>query len=142
MQKWSLAALADGLLSRALSKSSRRDMRTVDGGRPHLLYQSVIALARGQRLDEHDNPGEVTVQVLRGRVRVTAGDDTTDGSPGQLLIVPGARHSMTALEDTVLLLTVANRTTPIAADAVKTEPAVPYQRQRRSRHQPVNATLP
>ena len=105
MEKWSLTALADGLLSQALSASSRCGMRTVDGGRPHLLYQTVIALVRGQRLDEHDNPGEATVQVLRGRVRVTAGDDTTDGSPGQLLIVPGARHTVTALEDAVLLLT-------------------------------------
>jgi hypothetical protein len=78
MEKWSLTALADGLLSHALSASSRRDMRTIDGGRPHLLYQSVIALARGQRIEEHDNPGEATVQVLRGRVRVTAGEDTTE----------------------------------------------------------------
>jgi hypothetical protein len=38
-----LTALADGLLSRALSASSRRDMRTIDDGPPHLLYQSVIA---------------------------------------------------------------------------------------------------
>jgi quercetin dioxygenase-like cupin family protein len=121
MEKWSLTALADGLLSHALSASSRRGMRTVDGGRPHLLNQTVIALASGQGLDEHHNPGEATVQVLRGRVRVTAGDDTTDGSPGELLIVPDARHTVTALEDAVLLLTVAKRTTPIAADPVDTD---------------------
>jgi quercetin dioxygenase-like cupin family protein len=119
MEKWSLTALADGLLRHALSGPSRRPgMRTVDGGRPHLLYQTMIALLRGQRLDEQDNPGEATVQVLRGRVRVTAGDDTTDGSPGQLLIVPDAPHRVTALEDAVLLLTVAKRTTPTAADPV------------------------
>ena len=46
MEKWSLTALADGLLSHALSAPSRRDMRTIDGGRPHLLHQSVIALGR------------------------------------------------------------------------------------------------
>jgi quercetin dioxygenase-like cupin family protein len=120
MEKWSLTALADGLLSQALSGSSRRGMRTVDGGRPHLLFQTMIALVRGQSLDEHDNPGEATVQVLRGRVRVTAGEDTTDASPGQLLIVPDARHIVTALEDAVLLLTVANRTTPRRADPVDT----------------------
>jgi quercetin dioxygenase-like cupin family protein len=110
MKKWSLAALADGLLSQALSGSSRRGMRTVDGGRRRLLYQTVIALARGQQIQDHADPGEATVQVLRGRIRITAGDDTTDGSPGQLLIVPDAQHTLTALEDAVLLLTVARRT--------------------------------
>lgn len=144
MEKWSLTALADGLLSYALSAPSGRGMRTVDGGRPHLLHQTVIALARGQRLDEHDNPGEATVQVLRGRVRITAGNDTTDASAGQLLIVPGARHSVTALEDAALLRTVAKRTTPITADVVDTDLAASYQRQRRSgrRRWPVNASLP
>jgi quercetin dioxygenase-like cupin family protein len=131
MKKWSLTALADGLLSRALSASSRRSMRSLDGGRPHLLYQTVIALARGQRLDEHDNPGEATLQVLRGRVQVTAGDDTIDGSAGQLLIMPDARHAVTALEDAVVLLTVAKRPTPSAADAQDTDLAASHQRQRR-----------
>jgi quercetin dioxygenase-like cupin family protein len=141
MEKWSLTALADGLLSHALSASSRRDMRTIDGGRPHLLYQSVIALARGQRIEEHHNPGEASVQVLRGRVRVTAGDDTTDGSPGQLLIVPGARHSLTALEDSVVLLTVAKRPA-IAVDEEDTGRAGSYQGRSGRRRWPVNATLP
>ena len=116
MEKWSLTALADGLLSNALNASSHRGMRTVDGGRPQLLYQAVIALVRGQSLDERDSPGEATVQVLRGRVRVTAGDDTTDGFPGELVIVPDVAHTVTALADAVLLLTVAKRTTPIADD--------------------------
>jgi quercetin dioxygenase-like cupin family protein len=144
MEKWSLMALADGLLSYALSASSGRGMRTVDGGRPHLLHQTVIALARGQRLDEHDSPGEATVQVLRGRVRITAGVDTTDASAGQLLIVPGTRHSVTALEDAALLRTVAKRPTPIAADTVDTDLAASYQRRPRSgrRCRPLNASLP
>jgi quercetin dioxygenase-like cupin family protein len=141
MEKLSLMALADGLLSQALSASSRRDVCTVDGGHPRLLHQTVIALARGQRLDEHDNPGEATVQVLRGRVRVTAGDDTTDGSPGQLLIVPGIRHSMTALEDAVVLLTVAKRPA-IAVDEEGTGRAGLYQGRSGHRRWPVNASLP
>jgi quercetin dioxygenase-like cupin family protein len=133
MEKWSLTALADGLLSHALSASGRRGMCTVDGGRPYLLYQTVIALARGQRIEEDHNPGEATVQVLRGRVRVTAGDDTIDGSPGQLLIVPGARHSMTALEDAVVMLTAVKRPTSTAVDRVDTDLAASYQRQSRRR---------
>ncbi|MFG1674390.1 cupin domain-containing protein [Micromonospora sp. NPDC049282] len=139
MKKWSLTTLADGLLGNALKSSEGRGIRTVDGGRPQLLHQSVIALAKGQRLDEHDSPGGATVQVLRGRVRVTAGDDTTDGSTGQLLIVPGARHTLTALEDAVLLRTVVRRVTSSAADAVGTHPSASYQPQPQRRRWPVNA---
>ena len=104
-------------------------MRTIDGGRPHLLHQSVIALGRSQRIEEHDNPGEATVQVLRGQVRVTARGDTTDVSTGQLLVVPGVRHSVTALENAVLLLTVANRTTSTPADRMSSDLPNCYQHQ-------------
>jgi quercetin dioxygenase-like cupin family protein len=135
MEKWSLTALAHGLLSHALSSPSHSGMRTLDGGHAHLIYSTMIALARGQRVDE-DNPGEATVQVLCGQVRVTAGDATTDVSPGQLLMLPSDRHTVTALEDAVLLVTVAKRTTPIPADAVDSELAVSDRRRR-----PVHASL-
>ena len=139
MEKWSLTALADGLLSYALSASNGRGVRTVDGGRPHLLRQAMIALARGRRLDEHDDLGEATVQVLRGRVRVTAGDDTTIGCPGQLLILPGVGHTLTALEDAVVLLSVAERPAPIAVD---TDAGTSCQRRRGRGRWPVNAARP
>ena len=141
MEKWSLTALADGLLSHALDAWDRRGVRAICDGRSGQLCQTVIALAHGQRLEQHDDPGQATVQVLRGRVRVTAGDDTTEGSPGQLLVMPGARRTMVALEDTVLLLT-ANRAIPIAADLGNTSLAAQYQRQRGYRHQLAMAPSP
>jgi quercetin dioxygenase-like cupin family protein len=141
MENWSLMTLADGLLRQALSVSSRRAVCRVDGGRPHLLYQSVIALARGQSFDGHDNPGEASVQVLRGRVRVIAGDDASDGSPGQLLIVPGVQHSLTALQDAVVLLTVAARPTLIESHRVETDLGASYQGRSGHRRWPVNAPL-
>jgi quercetin dioxygenase-like cupin family protein len=90
MEKWSLTALADGLLSHASSASSHLSSCTVHGGPPRMWRQTVIAMVAGQKLAECDRPGEAIVQVLRGRVRIAAGDDTTDGSAGQLLIVPDA----------------------------------------------------
>ena len=45
--------------------------------------------------------------VLHGRVEMTAGDSSWSGWLGDLLIVPDAPHSVKALEDTVILLTVA-----------------------------------
>ncbi|SCE67060.1 hypothetical protein GA0070607_0192 [Micromonospora coriariae] len=141
MEKLSLTAIADGLLSHELGASSRMGMRIVDGGRLRPLCQTVIALTRGEELDEHEYRAIATVQVLRGRVRVDAGDDTTDGFPGELLVVPGTRHTVTALEDTVVLLTEAERTSSIAAEAADTDLAASCQRRSRRQRWPVNARL-
>ncbi|MEV0131029.1 LuxR family transcriptional regulator [Dactylosporangium sp. NPDC050688] len=115
MEKWSLQALAEGLLRHGLGASGRCGARIVTGGHPHSPRQAVIALRRGQTLDEHHDGVEATVQVLRGRVRAVAGDDVTDGTAGQLLIVPGGRPTVTALQDSVVLLTVG--APRVAADA-------------------------
>lgn len=107
MEKSSVTALARQQLKIAATASSGRSAQTVYGGHEHVLRQTVIALLSGQRLDEHDNPGEATVHVLHGRVRLTAGELGWEGSPGDLLIVPDARHALEALQDSAVLLTVA-----------------------------------
>ncbi len=107
MEKKSLTALARQQLKIAAQASSGRSADTVYGGHEHVLRQTVVGLTAGHRLDEHDNPGEATIHVLVGRVRLVAGDESWEGSPGDLLIVPDARHSMDAIEDSAVLLTVA-----------------------------------
>ena len=107
MEKSSLTALARQQLGLAKSASSGRSSRTVYGGHEHVLRQTLIALAAGQVLEEHESPGEATVHVLHGRVRLAAGTTTWEGSRGDLLIVPDARHALEALEDSAVLLTVA-----------------------------------
>ncbi|PRX11996.1 hypothetical protein CLV67_13020 [Actinoplanes italicus] len=54
-------------------------------------------------------PGEATLQVLRGRVRLSAGDDSADASSGELLVIPDAPRRLDALQGSVILLTVAKR---------------------------------
>jgi quercetin dioxygenase-like cupin family protein len=101
----SLDALAREQLERALSGPGRA-AETVYGGHEHQLRQTVIALTSGSSLSEHESPGEATLQVLSGRVRLTAGDDSWDGRRGDLLLIPPTRHALTADEDAVVLLTV------------------------------------
>jgi quercetin dioxygenase-like cupin family protein len=36
-----------------------------------VLRQTVVGMLAGTELGEHNNPGEATVHVLRGRVRLT-----------------------------------------------------------------------
>jgi quercetin dioxygenase-like cupin family protein len=107
MQKLSLDALARELLKKAATAAGGRAAQTVFGGHEKLLRQTVIAMIKDAALTEHANPGEATVHVLRGRVRLVAGDDTWEGRDGDLLIIPDASHSLTALQDSAVLLTVA-----------------------------------
>src|SRR5690348_2876051 len=99
MRKLSLEALAREQLEKALSDAAGRSATTVYGGHEHALRQTLIALAADTTMDEHASPGEATVHVLRGRVRLLAGDDSWEGRTGDLIAVPDARHSLEALED-------------------------------------------
>lgn len=103
----SLDALAREHADRAGTDSTGRSATTVYGGHERVLRQTVIALAAGRSMSEHENPGEATMIVLQGRVRLLSDGDVWDGRSGDFLVIPEARHSLEAVEDTVLLLTVA-----------------------------------
>jgi quercetin dioxygenase-like cupin family protein len=76
----------------ARTAGSGRSAHTVHGGHEHALRQTLIALTAGSGLAEHNSPGEATLQVLRGRVRLTTADDGKDAGPGDLLVIPPQRH--------------------------------------------------
>jgi len=106
MRKLSLDALAREQLELARGGHGR-SAATVFGGHEHVLRQTVMAMVAGTGTGEHASPGEATLQVLQGRIRLSAGDDAWEGRTGDLLIIPPASHSVTALEDAAILLTVA-----------------------------------
>jgi quercetin dioxygenase-like cupin family protein len=107
MQKISLEALARQQMKLAATAAGRHTADTVYGGHEKVLRQTVIGMIAGSCLAEHENPGEATVLILQGRVRLSAADLSWEGTRGDLLIMPNNRHSLEALEDSAVLLPVA-----------------------------------
>jgi quercetin dioxygenase-like cupin family protein len=99
-------ALAGELLHQATTENAGRAARTlphpVDG-----LRQTLIALREGAEMDEHESPGSASLLVIRGRVRLRAGDDSVELGAHQMAPIPDRRHSLEAAEQSVVLLSVA-----------------------------------
>lgn len=112
MEKISLTALARQQLASARTASSGRSAHTVYGGHEHSLRQTLIALTEGSGLDEHESPGEATLQVIEGRVRLANSAASWEGSPGDHIVIPRTRHTLHALVDSVVLLTVVKTMGP------------------------------
>lgn len=110
MQKVSLEALVREQLKRAREAAHGRSAETVYGGHEHRLRQTLIALVSEASLAEHESPGEATLIVLTGRVRLSTHDTEWEACVGDLLVVPQARHSLLALEDSAVVLTVVKGT--------------------------------
>jgi hypothetical protein len=92
MEKFSLEARARVLMKSAATAPAGRAAATVYGGHEHVLRQTLIALTAGATLSEHENPGDTA---------------EWEGRDGDLIVVPQARHTVHAVEDSAVLLTVA-----------------------------------
>ncbi len=85
---------------------SGRNARTIL--KSDALRVTVVALAPGGAIPEHQAEGPITVQPIRGRIRFTAGGRDYELAPGQLLSAgPGVPHSVRSEEGGAFLLTVA-----------------------------------
>jgi len=70
-------------------------------------------MAKGSRWTEHKTPARVTIQTLRGAIRVRTIGQTFDLTEQRLLAVESnVSHDVEALEDSSFLLTVAKPNMP------------------------------
>lgn len=87
-------------LAQAADHGRHAELLISDG----LLRQSVLALSEGTVLAEHNSPPAGSIQVLKGRIRVT-GEEPSTLDEGQLVVLTHFRHAVEALEDSAFLLT-------------------------------------
>lgn len=84
-----------------------------EGHRQIALYhygsvtQVLFAFDEGGALEEHSANGVVSIHVLNGTLAVNAGGENHELQSGQvLMLAPGVRHDVRALESSNMLLTV------------------------------------
>ncbi len=71
------------------------------------VTQVLFAFDEGGGLEEHSANGVVSIHVLNGRLAVSAGGEDHELQSGQvLMLAPGVRHDVRALESSNMLLTV------------------------------------
>jgi quercetin dioxygenase-like cupin family protein len=105
-----LTTLGDELLTRAQGSTAQRAAQAVFAA--PTLRAMLVALAEGGTLAEHNAPPAATLQCLRGRARLHAGEQEWLLAEGEYAAVPPQRHGVDALTDCVLLLTVAANAAP------------------------------
>jgi len=81
----------------------------VYGGDEKALRQTLIALATGSRLDEHEKPATPSCTSCWVAFRGPAGRAPWDGTSGDLILIPPALHLLLASEDETVLLTEVPR---------------------------------
>lgn len=102
-----LLEAARGLLEQAAGLAAGRAARTLTPGAGTPLKQTLLALAEGQGLDEHQAPGPATLQVLVGEVVLRTGDTRLPLGQHHWAVIPPAPHELHATTDAVVLLTVS-----------------------------------
>ena len=96
----------EAIRAHARAASDGRAAKTLIKDGP--LRVTVVGLRAGIELQEHSVSGPVLVQGLSGVARVTVGSGEVDLGPGALVALDeGVPHTVQAVEDCVLLLTLA-----------------------------------
>lgn len=85
---------------------SGRSARTLIKNGP--IRVTLVTLAAGAEISEHQADGPITVQPLQGQIQFSAAGAVHDLGPGQLLSLgAGVRHAVASASGASFLLTVA-----------------------------------
>ncbi len=91
------------LLSDAAGLPRTTTLLSEDGLRTLLFH-----LKAGEQIPEHRTRGAITLHCLKGEVLFAAGDEHVQLRPASLIsLAPGTPHSVTAQQDTLLLVTIS-----------------------------------
>ncbi|HSP55206.1 MAG TPA: LuxR family transcriptional regulator, partial [Dehalococcoidia bacterium] len=103
---FALGAEAAELRARASVSKSGRAAKTLVKEGP--LRITLVALSKGTSLQSHDVAGPLSIQSLRGRLRIMTDTGDVDVPIGSLAVLDaGVVHSAKALDDCAALITVA-----------------------------------
>ncbi|MEJ7705131.1 MAG: respiratory nitrate reductase subunit gamma [Geodermatophilaceae bacterium] len=143
MNHISLDALAREQLKRAAVSGSGRSAETVVGGHEKVLRRTVIAMDEGGGAGRAREPRRGDLDRDRGPRGAGRTGRVRQGRAGDMLLVPDQRHSLRALEDSAVLLTVAKllkRSRPRPAARIWRYRASPVLALLRAAERPLPAT--
>lgn len=73
----------------------------------HEMELARLVIPKGKEFPSHQVPGPIVVHCVQGKIELTAMGRMQELHCGQLLyLMPGEPHSLKAVEDAVILLTV------------------------------------
>jgi quercetin dioxygenase-like cupin family protein len=98
---------ATELLEQARTVAVGRAARTLTPGSGAALKQSLLALRAGSRLQDHVAPDATTLLGIRGTAVLHHGAERLALTDGVWATCPAGHHTLEAVSDTVVLLTVA-----------------------------------
>lgn len=105
-QPTDLQALAGELLAEAEALTARRSARTLTPGAGAPLKQSLLALKAGEQLQEHLAPGSTTLVGITGTAVLSDERSAITLSDGVWAPCPQGAHTLEAVSDAVVLITV------------------------------------
>lgn len=108
-----LTQASEELLEQAGTLRAGRSARTLTPGGGATLKQTLLALKAGERLQDHVAADPTTLLGIQGEVTLDHPDGTVTLKPGLWASCPNEPHSVEAMTDAVILITVANTTEPV-----------------------------
>ena len=110
-------SLARDVLAFDLDSEIRLIREELAGGRARIartlvkegsLRLTLVGLAPGGELDEHDAPGPITIHVVEGKLELTAGGESGIYAKGALIALDRrVRHMVRSQQGAVFLLTLS-----------------------------------